>query len=196
MNERNTLLYKNISLILFSNKAHSFLFVWEIDGETYTQRGDFFLSHIFSREPGDANACTLLQAVSSERSEMPLIGYVPRSNPDSLLCLNLTAWLSHGLLLVIHLFDLTAIMCCHLPVYKSQPDSLSKHTGSLGMNWKSISYVIYHKYFWLEVYVYAIVHDFFKTLMHANQHFCHQWYTGKFTFLRHFLWGAHWPIQC
>ena len=40
---------KNISLILFSKRAHSLLLVWEIDGETYTQRGDFFLSHIFFR---------------------------------------------------------------------------------------------------------------------------------------------------
>ena len=39
---------------------------WEIDGETYTQIGDFFLSHIFFREPVGANACTPLQAVSSE----------------------------------------------------------------------------------------------------------------------------------
>ncbi len=33
-----------------------------------------FLSHIFFREPGGANACIPLQAVSSETSEMPLIG--------------------------------------------------------------------------------------------------------------------------
>ena len=64
MNE--TLLYKNTSLILFPKRAQSLLLVWEIDGKTYTQRGDFFLSHIFSREPRGANACTPLQAVSSE----------------------------------------------------------------------------------------------------------------------------------
>ena len=66
MNERNTLLYKNISLILFLKGAHSLLLVWEIDGETYTQRGDYFLPHIFFLEPGVANACTPLQTVSSE----------------------------------------------------------------------------------------------------------------------------------
>ena len=61
MNERNTLLYKKyISLISFSKGAHSLLLVWEIDGETYTQRLDFFLPHIFFVEPGDANACTPL----------------------------------------------------------------------------------------------------------------------------------------
>ena len=47
-----TFLYKNISLILFLKGAHSLLLVWEIDGETYTQTGDFFLSHTFFREPG------------------------------------------------------------------------------------------------------------------------------------------------
>ena len=76
MNERNTLLYKNISLILFLKGPHSLLLVWEIDGETYTQRGDFFLSHTFFQEPEGANACTHLQAVLSERSEAPLIGCV------------------------------------------------------------------------------------------------------------------------
>ena len=47
MNELNTFHYKNISLILFSKRAHSLLLVWEIDGETYTQRGDFYLSYTF-----------------------------------------------------------------------------------------------------------------------------------------------------
>ena len=55
---QGTYIYKNISLILFSKGAHRLLLVWEIDGETYTQRRDFFLSHIFFREPGSANACT------------------------------------------------------------------------------------------------------------------------------------------
>ena len=46
--------------------AHSLLWVWEIDGETYTQRADFFLRHIFNQEQGGANACTPLQAISLE----------------------------------------------------------------------------------------------------------------------------------
>ena len=70
-----TLLYKNISLILFSKRAHSLL-LDEIDGEIYTQRGHIFLSHIFFREPECANACTSLRAMSSERSETALIGCV------------------------------------------------------------------------------------------------------------------------
>ena len=47
MNVQNTLLYKNISLIFFLEKGPQFVTSWEIDGETYTQRGDFFLSHTF-----------------------------------------------------------------------------------------------------------------------------------------------------
>ena len=80
--KNETLLYKNISLILFSKGPHCLLLVWEIDGETYTQRGDFFLSHIFFREPGGANACIPLQAVSSE---MPLLGCVSLARL-SILC--------------------------------------------------------------------------------------------------------------
>ena len=63
-----TLLHKNISLILFYKEAHSLLLVCEIDRETYTQGGDFFLSYLFFQEPWSANAGTPLQAVSSEGS--------------------------------------------------------------------------------------------------------------------------------
>ena len=55
-----------ISLILFSKGAHSLLLVWEIDGEIYTLRGDFFLPHIFFLNPGGANAFAPLQAILSE----------------------------------------------------------------------------------------------------------------------------------
>ena len=62
-----TLLYKSISLILFLKGGPLFVISWEIDGETYTQRGgDFFLSHILFRQPGGAKAWTPMQAVSSE----------------------------------------------------------------------------------------------------------------------------------
>ena len=43
---------------------------------------------------------------------------------------------------VTHLFDLSALTRRYLSVYKSKCDSLSKRTGSLGMNRKSMSYVI------------------------------------------------------
>ena len=67
-NEKHFFMKKNISLILFSKGAHSLLWVWEINGEAYTQRGNFSLLHIFFLEPGGANACTPLQAVSSEKT--------------------------------------------------------------------------------------------------------------------------------
>ena len=38
----NTLLYKNIFLTLYSRKGWCFCGVWEMGGETYTQREDFF----------------------------------------------------------------------------------------------------------------------------------------------------------
>ena len=79
MNEtKHTFLYlkKYHSLILFSKGAHSLLSAWEIDGETYTLRGDFFMTHIFFLEPVGANACTPLQAASSGMTLTHLIGCV------------------------------------------------------------------------------------------------------------------------
>ena len=108
MNKRNILVNKDISLVLFS-KGPQFVVSWEIDGETYTQRGDFFLSHIFFQEPGGANACIPLQA------EMPLIGCLPLAwQRFTTLCLNLTVWFSsRGLLLVTHLLYPTALFTNH-----------------------------------------------------------------------------------
>ena len=73
--KRNTLLYKNISLSHFIlEKSTQFVVSLrererERDGETYTQRGDFFLPHIFFLEPGGADTCTPLQAVLSETTQ-------------------------------------------------------------------------------------------------------------------------------
>ena len=53
-----THIYINTSFILFSKGAHSLLLVWEIDGKTYTQRGDFFLPRIFFLGSRGAKACT------------------------------------------------------------------------------------------------------------------------------------------
>ena len=63
--------YRNISLILFSKRAQSLLLVERLmERHILRERTSF---HIFFREPGGANACIPLQAVSSERS---LIGCV------------------------------------------------------------------------------------------------------------------------
>ena len=113
MNKRNTLLYRNISLILFSKGGPSFVVIWEIDGETYTQRGDFFLSHTFFREPGGANNCIPL------RAEMPMIGCMSLTRlPILCLCLNLTTWSSRSLLPVTHLLNPTALIpLCNIARY-------------------------------------------------------------------------------
>ena len=67
MNERNTLLYKNISLTHYSRKGWFFVgWVWEMGGETYTKRKDFF------QEPG---GCQRLPPLASS-SETPLIGCI------------------------------------------------------------------------------------------------------------------------
>ena len=96
MNNEEHVYIKYISLVLFSKGAHSLLLVWEIDGETYTQRGDF-LSYIFFREPVGASFGTPLQAVSSEKSKTSLIGCISLARLPILWtnCLNLTAWFSY-----------------------------------------------------------------------------------------------------
>ena len=65
-NERTKHFFIKIYLSFHSRKGQKFVGNREIDGEPYIQRREFFLSYIFFREPGDANACTPLQAVSSE----------------------------------------------------------------------------------------------------------------------------------
>ena len=114
---RNTYIYKYISHFILERGPH-FVASWQIDGETYSQRGDFSLPHIFFLGPRSANACTRLQAVSSETPETPLIGCLSLVQlPILCLCLNLTTWLSRGRLGVTHMLDLTAPTRCHHPVY-------------------------------------------------------------------------------
>ena len=118
--QQRTRIYKNTSHILFSKGAHSLLLVWEINGETYTQRGDFFLSHIFFREPGGTNTCTLLQAGSSETSEMPLFSCLSLARFPILWTLSKSdciVLISHCRLPVTHLLDRPAPKHCHPPVY-------------------------------------------------------------------------------
>ena len=137
MNERtNTLLYKNISLTLYSRKGWCFCGMWEMGGETYTKREDVFFSYLLG-----SHGCQRLQPLASS-SETPLIGCVFLARLRfSALSVNLTVWfLSSRLLPVTHLLYPNALMCFH-PVYSSQRDSLSRHTGSLGTNRKSMSYV-------------------------------------------------------
>ena len=108
-----------------------FVVSWEIDGETYTQREDFF-PYLLPK----ARGCQCLHPLtsSSERGKpfdrRCVFGLTP------ILCtLNLTMlFLSHGFLPVTHLLYPIVLTCCHIPVYLSQRDSLSKHTGSLGTN--------------------------------------------------------------
>ena len=95
-------------------------------------------SHIFFREPG---RCQRLHPLASS-AETPLVGCVSLTQLwFSGLCLNLTAWFSsRDLLLVTHLFDLSALIVLSCLLIKMW--QLAKHTGSLGTNRKSRAYVI------------------------------------------------------
>ena len=112
MNERNTVLYKNRFLILFSKRAHSLFLVWEINRETYTQREDFFLFHPSSGSQGATLAPLSSRIVRNDLSlwstAFPWV--------DSRffgLSLNLTAWFpSRGLLPVTPLLDQTTLTRC------------------------------------------------------------------------------------
>ena len=69
--------------------------MWEMGGETYTKREDFFFPYLL---PG-ARGCQRLHPLASS-SETPLLGCVSLARQQlSALCLNLTAWFSsRGLL--------------------------------------------------------------------------------------------------
>ena len=112
MNKRNTFLIKKISHFTLC-RAHSLPLVWEIDGETYTQREDFFPYLL----PG-ARCCQRLHPLASS-SETPLIGCVSLARLRfSAPCLKLTVWFSsRDPQPVTHLFDLSALTRRHLPVY-------------------------------------------------------------------------------
>ena len=146
-----TLLYKNISF--YSLKNPQFVISWEIDGKTYTQREDFFLFHIFFREPGGANACTPLQAVLSD-GLMPLIG-----------CVSL-AWLP--ILCTLSKSDRMVIMWSpsgYTPVVPDCPDMLSspcllitawQPVKALGItrNELKIHVICYITYIYIYIYIY------------------------------------------
>ena len=95
-----------ISLILFSKRPHYLVVNWEIDGETYTQRGDFFPYLL----PGARvrqrlhPSCKLVWDASDRLR-------IPRSTAILCLWLNMTAWFSsRGLLPVIHLLYTIALI--------------------------------------------------------------------------------------
>ena len=70
-----TLLYKYTSLILFSKGGPQFVVSWEMDGETYTRREDFFFPYLL---PGSRGyQCLHPLASSSETTSDRL--RVPRS---------------------------------------------------------------------------------------------------------------------
>ena len=102
--QMNTLLYKNISLTLYSQKGWSFCGVWEMGGETYTQREDFFPYLL----PG-ARGCQHLHPLASRDTSDRL--RAPRSTAILCFSLNLTTWFSlRDLLLVTHFFNLSALI--------------------------------------------------------------------------------------
>ena len=103
----NTLLYKNISLTLYFRKGWFFCGVWEMGGETYTKREDFFFPRLL---PG-AGGCQHLHPLASS-SETPLISCVSHARLCfSTLYLNLTTWFSsRDLLPVTHLLYPSALI--------------------------------------------------------------------------------------
>ena len=98
MDERTHSFIKKIYLTLYSRKGWCFCGVWEMGGETYTQREDFFPYLL----PG-VRGCQRLHLLASS-SETPLFSCESFSRLwFSALCLNLTAWFSsRGLLPVTH----------------------------------------------------------------------------------------------
>ena len=106
MNERNTHFLIKIYLSFYSGKGPLFVVVWEIDGETYTQRG-LLLPISSSRNRGVPTLeppCKLVRTASDRLR-------VPCPTAILCLCLNLTAWFSsRGLLPVTHLLYQSALI--------------------------------------------------------------------------------------
>ena len=100
----NTLLYKNISLTFYSQKGWCFCDVWEMGGETYTKREDFFFPYLL---PG-ARRCQRLHPLASSS----LIGCMSLARLwFSALCPNLTTWFSsRDPLPVTYLFNPSALI--------------------------------------------------------------------------------------
>ena len=112
--------------------------------DIYSESGLIFVPYLLPGARG-ANACTPFQAVSSETSKTPLLGCLSLARLSILWTLSKSdrvVFISRGLLPVTHLLDRPDPTHCYPTVYKSQLDSLSKHTGSLGTNRKSMSHVI------------------------------------------------------
>ena len=108
MNERTHFFIKNISLTLYSRKGSCFCCVWEMGGETYIEREDFFLTYLLP----EARGYQRLHPFES-LSETPLLSCV------SLARLRFSAsvyiW-PRAPLPVTHLFELSALTRRHLPV--------------------------------------------------------------------------------
>ena len=106
-NETHFFIKKYISHFILE-KGPQFVVSWEIDGETYTQREDFFTYLL----PG-ARGCQRLHPLQArQRRPNPLIGCVSLTRLRfSALCPNLTAWFSsRDLPPVTHLLNPTALI--------------------------------------------------------------------------------------
>ena len=127
----------NISLILFSKgPTVCSLFGRKMKRDIRRERTS---SHIFFREQVGVNACTPLQA----RQRRPDWLCVSGSTRILCFCLNLTVWFSsRDLLPVTHLLYPTALIVLSYLCLLITAWQLLKAQGSLGMNRKSMSYVI------------------------------------------------------
>ena len=116
LRKRNTLLVKNISLILFSKGAHSLRDRWR---DIYSERGLLLARDLLPGARG-ANACTNSQAVSSETTLTPLIGCVSMAQHTILTGLSKSDrvfLISRGLPPVTHLLNQPTPTHCYPPVY-------------------------------------------------------------------------------
>ena len=100
----NTLLYKNVSLTLYSWKGWCFCGVWEMGEETYSQREDFFF-------PSSSRSQGVPTLSPPCKTRYLWLAACPLLDCDSLDSLNLTTWFpSRDLLLVTHLWYPSALI--------------------------------------------------------------------------------------
>ena len=84
--------------------------------DIYSERGLLLVPYLLP----EARGCQRLHPLSKpycQRRPNLLMGCVSLARLPILWTLNLTMWLTRGLLLVTHLLDLTALTRCHPPVF-------------------------------------------------------------------------------
>ena len=126
MNERNTCIYKYTTHFILERGTPFVVSLRDRWRDIYSERGHLLAPYLLPGSRGCQRLHLLVSRIVRDPNASSRLR-VPHSTLDSRF-LVLSWFSSCGLLPVTHLLVPTALTRCHPPVYKSQRDSLSKHT--------------------------------------------------------------------